>query len=94
MSCLNDISCSYKPYFLDLENGKIRKNMSDFRFTSVKTIQNVSDIFSASWYCAAPLFIYASIRDSAKLSFYVNVETHVKIKVCVKIRHDAYADEC
>ena len=36
---LNDTSCSYEPYFLDFENDKIRKNMSDFRLTSVKTIQ-------------------------------------------------------
>ena len=65
-SYLNDTSCSYKPYFLEMENGNICKNMSDFRLTSVKTIQKVSDILSVSWCCAAPLFIHASIRDSEK----------------------------
>ena len=54
-SCLNNL-CSYEPYFLDLENDKIRKNMSDLRLTSVKTIQKVSDVITASWCCVAPLF--------------------------------------
>ena len=51
--------------------------------TSVKTIQKVSDILPASWRCTAPLFVHASIRDSAKLCHFL--ETHAKIKVCVKL---------
>ena len=30
-SGLNNIICSYEPYFLDFENDKIRKMISDFR---------------------------------------------------------------
>ena len=38
MSRFNDSNCSNKPYFLDSKNDKIRKMMSDFRFTSVEAI--------------------------------------------------------
>ena len=37
-SGLNDTSCSYESCFLDFENDKIRKQMSDFRLIFVKTV--------------------------------------------------------
>ena len=39
-SGLNDTRCSYKlsKYFLEFENVKIRKKMSDFRLTLVKAV--------------------------------------------------------
>ena len=38
ISGLNNTSCSYELYFLEFENVKIRKNTSDFRLTTVKTV--------------------------------------------------------
>ena len=90
MSCLNDTSSSFKSYSFEIENYKIHTKMSDFRLTSFKAIwKKKINIIFFSWCYTVPLFIRASIWDSAKfLSSHINVETHATIKLCVKLLFD------